>query len=295
MDAAGIELRHLRALVAVGQEGTFTDAAIRLGVTQSAVSRTIVALERILDAHLVRRTTRSVELTPAGERCYRSALVALAAADDVVRETRGGVRPLRLGYAWSALGRFTSPVLQRWRTEHAGIPLEIHRVDDRGAGLTTGHADVAVVRGEFEEPGVTVRRIFTEPRMAALPVAHPLSGAGSVRLADLRDNVVLLTATGTTRLDLWSPEHRPRSSVRVDNIDEWLTEIAGGLAIGVTVESTAAQHAHPGVVFIPILDAEDVPVHLAWPQHRPHPAVVDFVALVRDVVDAADGVRVRLR
>jgi DNA-binding transcriptional LysR family regulator len=281
---SALELRHLQALVALTEEGTFTDAAIRLGISQSAVSRTIVALETLVDTPLVERTTRSVALTPEGVRCYRAAVLALAAVDDVRAAAHGLPRPLRFGYAWSALGRYTSEVLQRWRTEHPDIPLEIHRVDERAAGLTRGLADVAVVRGTLDEPGIVTRRVFSEGRMAAVPVGHPLAQRESVMLRELAGSTMLTTATGTTTLDLWPMDERPHATLRVDNIDEWLTEIAGGLALGVTTESTAAQHAHPGITFLPLTDAGTVPVHLAWPAAHVHPATATFAALVARVV-----------
>lgn len=281
---SAIELRHLQALVALTEEGTFTDAAIRLGVTQSAVSRMIVALEQSLDTKLVQRTTRSVALTAAGARCYRACVLALAAVDDVGNAAHGRSRPLRLGYSWSALGRFTSDVLQGWRTAHPDVRLEVHRIDERVAGLTRGAVDVAVIRGQIDEPGIVTHRIFSESRMAAVPATHALADRQAVQLHELTDSTMLTTATGTTTLDLWPLHDRPRSTLRVDNIDEWITEIAGGLAIGVTTESTAAQHAHPGIRFLPITDTTPVSVYLAWPGHHGHPATRTFAALVDRVV-----------
>ncbi len=283
---SGVEVRHLRVLVALTEEGTFTDAAIRLGITQSAVSRTIRSLEKVVGDRLVERTTRSVALTPAGVRCYRAAVRALAALAEVVDAAHGRVRPLRVGYSWSALGRHTTAVLRRWRAEHDDIEIEVHRVDERDGGLGRGAADIAIVRGAFGEPGTTTRRLFAEPRMAVLPVGHRLAGASLVHLADLADDTVLTTGYGTTTLDLWPAAHRPARWLVVDNTDEWLTEIAGGLAIGVTAESTAVQHPHPGVVFVPLADGGTVEVQLAWPSGHAHPAVPDFVALVEDVVAA---------
>lgn len=280
----GIEVRHLHALVALTEEGTFTDAAIRLGVTQSAVSRTVRALEDLVGSRLVERTTRSVALTPGGVRCYRAAVQALAALDDVVDAVHDRVRPLRVGYSWAALGRHTTTVLRRWRAEHPDVELEVHRFDERDGGLRRGAADLAVVRGEFDEPGISTSLLLAEARMAVLPVGHRLAGAPTVSLADLVADTVLTTAYGTTTLDLWPAGHRPARSLRVDNTDEWLTEIAGGLAIGVTAESTAAQHPHPGVVFVPLADGGTIDVRLAWPTGHAHPAVAEFVALVERVV-----------
>src|SRR5918994_869620 len=71
--ARRMDLRQLRALVAVVDAGTFTDAAARLGVSQAAVSRSVAALETGLGARLLRRTTRRIELTPTGERVVAQA------------------------------------------------------------------------------------------------------------------------------------------------------------------------------------------------------------------------------
>lgn len=283
----GIELRHLRALVAVAEEGTFTDAAIRLGLTQSAVSRTVSSMEQLMGTRLLRRTTRSVALTAAGEQAYRAAVIALAAVQDVLDAATGRTRPLRLGYAWSALGRHTSPVLQRWRTEYPQTPLEVHRVDERTAGLSTGRADVAVIRGRFEDPALIVRWIADEPRYAAFGRAHRLAGREIVAMAELVADTVLSTPYGTTTPELWPAGSRPTSTLYVDNVDEWLTEIAGGMAIGLTPESTLTQHAHPGVTFVPIADVKPVAMHLAWPRAAQHPAIESFVDLVERTVRSA--------
>ncbi|WP_460605228.1 LysR family transcriptional regulator [Jatrophihabitans fulvus] len=284
MNADGLELRQLRVLVAVTEEGSFTGAAVRLGLSQPAVSRTLAALEALLGQALVTRTTRSVTLTDVGVRTYRAAVAALAAADEVAAAASGQVRPLRLGYAWAALGRHTSDVLRRWRSENPDVALEVHRVDAVDGGLARGAADVSVVRGDVERSDAVTQLVFREPRVAALPVAHPLAGRPSVLLGDLRHDTVVTSAYGLTRLELWPPDGRPRSIVSVDNTDEWLTEIAGGMGIGVTVESTAVQHAHPGVAFVPVDDAEWVAVQLAWPVLNTHPAVPAFAELVARVV-----------
>lgn len=279
-----LDLRHLRALVAVTEEGTFTGAATRLGVSQPAVSRTVATLETLLGTALVTRTTRAVALTEAGARAYRAAAAALAAVDDVTAAASGVSRPLRLGYAWSALGRHTTLVLRRWRAEHPDVALEVHRIDAVDGGLARGAADVAVVRGDFARSDCVVQLMFREPRVAALPAGHRLAAQESVLLGELRDETVLTSTYGVTRLELWPPAERPERLLQVDNTDEWITEIAGGLGIGVTSESTAAQHAHPGVTFVPLDDAPWLDVQLAWPQRHAHPATRDFVELVDRVV-----------
>src|SRR6201985_2876286 len=90
-----IELRQLRCLAAIADAGTFTDAAIDLGISQAAASRTLASLETALGVRLLRRTTREVTLTAAGHRVLPQARRVLAAAEDVVREAAAG--PARLG------------------------------------------------------------------------------------------------------------------------------------------------------------------------------------------------------
>ena len=206
---------------------------------------------------------------------------ALAALDAVVDAAQGRVRPLRLGYAWAALGPHTSAVLRAWRSLRPEVPLEVHRVDERSAGLRTGLVDVAVRRDVVGDPGVHVEPLFDEGRMAAVPVGSALAERDALSLADLADQVVALSpSAGTTTLELWPRESRPTRVVEVTNADEWLLAIASGEAVGVTAASTAVQHPHPGVRFVPLPDVPDLTVSLVWPTHGAHPALADFVAVV---------------
>jgi DNA-binding transcriptional LysR family regulator len=292
---AEIEVRHLRVLVALAEEGTFTDAAIRLGLGQPAVSRALAALEAALGVHLVRRTTRSLDLTDAGRACYDAAVTALRAIDAVRDAALGHVRPLRLGYSWAAFGRYTTTVLRTWRDEHPDVPLEVHRIDERDAGLLTGAVDVTVRRDDPRGPGLRIEPIFREGRMAAVPAGSDLARRSSLTLADLSGEAIALSPFGTTRLELWPAPIRPTRVVDVTNTDEWLVAIAAGEAVGVTPESTPAQHSHPGVRFVPLTGftggdtgiTPEITVSLVWRADRPHPAVTAFVDLVRRCVSGS--------
>src|SRR5215469_10917557 len=109
-----LELRHLRCLVAIADTGTFTDAAIELGISQAAVSRNILALEKVLGVRLLHRTSRSVTPTAAGVHVLVQARQVLALADNMIAEAASGHSRLRIGHAWSAMGRHTLEFQRRW-------------------------------------------------------------------------------------------------------------------------------------------------------------------------------------
>ncbi|MGN9778870.1 LysR family transcriptional regulator [Micromonospora sp. H33] len=280
-----VDLRHLRAFLAIAEEGSITRAAVRLRLTQPALSRTLRQLETHLGVRLVDRTTHHLELTAVG-RAYRDrAAAAVAAVDDVLDPLHVGGRPIRLGHAWSALGEHTVTLLRRWRHAHPETPLELLRIDERSAGLAQGRVDVAVLRQPVDLPGVRAHRLLTEPRLATVPADSPLAGRASLTLADLVDQPIAVNVeTGTTTLDLWPAGHAPAAVVQVANTDDWLAAISAGRAMGVTTSATAAMYPSPAVVYLPLTDAPEVTVLLAWRQPPGHPAVADLVALAREAV-----------
>ncbi|MFE6713164.1 LysR family transcriptional regulator [Streptomyces sp. NPDC057695] len=280
-----IELRHLRCFLAIAEESSLTRAAARLHLTQPAVSRTLAALEQHLGARLVDRSTHHLALTAEGRAFQDRAAAALAAFEAAVDPARLRHRPLRLGHAWSAFGRYTTPLLRRWQREHPETPLELLRIDDRTAGLTRGEVDAALLRGTVDAPGLATEELTTEERVAAVPADSPLAERPHLALDDLADGTVVLnTVSGATTLALWPAEARPAATVTVANTDDWLTAIAAGRGVGVSSASTAALHTHPGVTYRPLPDAPPLPVVLAWRDAFPHPATGALVAMAREIV-----------
>jgi epsilon-lactone hydrolase len=106
----GIELRHLRAFVAVAEELNFGRAAARLYVSQPALSRQIRGLERLVGCDLLRRSTHQVELTLAGDALLDRARELLHGVDDAVSATRavGGELAGRLARIWEPVNDLAS-------------------------------------------------------------------------------------------------------------------------------------------------------------------------------------------
>src|SRR5260370_22781434 len=141
-----VELRPLRCLVAIAEMGTFTDAAIELGISQAAVSRNVLALEKALGARVLHRTSRSVTPTTAGVHVLAQARQVLIAADNLVAEAASGHTRLRIGHPWAAMGRHTREFQRRWAAEHPDVDVQVIRANSSTGGLAEGLCDVAVMR-----------------------------------------------------------------------------------------------------------------------------------------------------
>jgi DNA-binding transcriptional LysR family regulator len=277
---SAVELRHLRAFVAVAAERNFTRAAERMHVTQPALSRTIAALERMVGATLVFRNRRTVELTAAGGRFLPHAHRVLAVLEEAIGAVGGAMPPLRVGFTWGSTAAYTAPIVRAFERAHPDVTVDIRRYDDPLAGLADGRTHVGFLPGDPADPRLGTLVLAEEPRVVALPADHALAGRDEVLLADLSgDPVVINVVSGTTTLDLWDSAHRPEMVVRVRNVDEWMEAIAAGRGFGLTPASTGRLYTHPGICWRLVADAPPVPITLAWPRLAPHPLVPDFVAV----------------
>ncbi|WP_433380628.1 LysR family transcriptional regulator [Actinoplanes sp. CA-142083] len=276
-----VQLRQLEALVAVADAGTFTDAAASLGLSQAAVSRAIAALETALGVRLLERTTRHVSLTATGARVLPAARRVLAEVAHLERTVTPPAE-LRVGYAWAALGKHTRRLQKAWAAAHPDVPLVFVQSGTATAGLGEGLADVAVIRRPLDDARFDTALIGAEARYAAVATDNALARRRSVRMAELaRYTVALDSRTGTTTPGLWPPGAAPVSTRESHGVDEWLTLIAAGQAVGVTSEATANQNPRPGVAYRSVRDAPPIEVRLAWWRDDPPTRLGELLALAR--------------
>ncbi|WP_030017386.1 LysR family transcriptional regulator [Streptomyces monomycini] len=193
-----MELRQLECFVAVAEESSFTRAAARLHVVQSAVSATIAALEGELHTRLLERTSRRVTLTDAGHALLpkaRAALDAVRDARDAVDDVNGGVRgTLRVG-TMSSLGSIDLPtLLGRFHREHPAVSVRLATAASCGGSpglleaLTEGRLDLAFVSiPGSPPPGVQWTDLTTTPLDLVVPAGHRLATQSRVALGELAD------------------------------------------------------------------------------------------------------------
>lgn len=171
----GIELRHLAALDAVAEEGTFGKAAERLGYTQSAVSQQIGTLEKVLGGAVFDRPggPRPVRITPLGKVVLahaRDLLARAAASADAIERFRAGEGGrIDIGTFQSVSSALLPAMVRRLREEFAGADIRLHEAENTNvAHLLDGQLDVLftvaptrndlVTRNLHEDPFVLVAR-----------------------------------------------------------------------------------------------------------------------------------------
>jgi DNA-binding transcriptional LysR family regulator len=192
-----VELRQLEYFVAVAHERSFTLAARRLHVVQSAVSAAIAALERDLKVTLFERSAQRVVLTEAGTALLPEALAVMDAvqgARDVVDEFGAGMRgSVRVGLL-PGLGLVDLPAAAgEFRRRYPNVELQL-RAEAEGsagviAGLRNGDSDsgcLGVAAGSAPRD-LTTWELLRVPQVLAVPVSHRLARRRSVKLADLAD------------------------------------------------------------------------------------------------------------
>lgn len=274
-----VNVRQLRALVAVVDEGTFTDAAIALTTSQASISRAVADLERALGARLLLRTSHGAQPSVAGRRVTEHARRVLSEIDLIERLSEPAASDLRVGFAWAVFGRLTTPIQRRWQAEHGSIAFI--QSGTPTAGLLEGGADLAVLRRPLNDPRFETTLVGVETRYVALSTDDPLARHPRLTLSDLSQRPIAIDrATGTTSTELWPTGVAPTDLREVHGIEEWLTTVATGRVVGITSEAAADQFPRPGIHYQALDDAPPIAVWLAWWRDDPPPGAAAFRQLV---------------
>jgi DNA-binding transcriptional LysR family regulator len=257
------DLRALRAFVVIAQEGSITRAAARLHISQQSLSVQVRVLESRFGAALLVRSSRGVTLTAVGEVLLREAVPLLASAerviDTVTRSARGQELDLRVGFLSSLANEVMPPVVSLFTNANPGV--ELHTADlgiaDLVAGVRGGTLDAAVTRPPLVDD-LHSDLLGSEGVVIALPTTHPLARKRSLRLADLADELWVMTPRAS-----WPPWHRqydqdfaaagyrPRVERRSTSPQGLLALVAAGVGITRLAASSRSLRAG-GARFVPL-------------------------------------------
>jgi len=297
MDPSAVELRHLRYFVAVAEELHFSRAAARLHMAQPPLSQQIRQLEQELGVALFDRTNRRVELTPAGATFLPEAQRVLVQAERAMRTaqraSRGQFGRLVIGFVPSADLDVLPRALRAWGAQFPNVEVELHAFlsEQQVEALRDARIDVGLLRLPVDERGLVVEVLQREPLVAVLPTGHRLVRRSRVRLAELKNDPMILfprrVAPGYH--DLFVSACRsvgfvPHVAHETESIQTNLGLVAAGL--GVTLMPAAIRSIRrAGVVYRPL--APPVPhVEMALAYRRDgRPAILPaFVRVVRAVI-----------
>ncbi|TDC76678.1 LysR family transcriptional regulator [Streptomyces hainanensis] len=277
MSGTNVGITHLRAFLAVLDQGGFGSAAEELGVSQSAVSHAVATLERLLGAAVLVRGDGRPRPTALGERILpfarrtvdaHAALCALAAGHDP--RPSGTVR--LAATATACLGVLPA-LLARWKADFPGVKVVLLEGDDDEVEewLRAGAAELAVLVGREPPPGVPVA---SDTFQALLRRDHPLAGEAAIELADLDDDPLVLSTGGCEpyveevhRLSgvMLRPAHRVR------DMGTLLTMVRGGIGVAIMPGLTATLLDHR-LVLVPLTRTVTRHLSLTGPADRPwHP------------------------
>src|SRR5216117_913450 len=188
-----VELRHLRYFVAVAEMENVSRAALKLHVSQPALSRQVRDLEEELGFSLLERSAKSVRLTEAGRVFLTEARAVLERAEGAVkaaREVATGERgELHVGYAPSLTARILPPALRAFQAELPNVRVKLHdfSTEEMLAGLREGKLQIAfVVRlTPAMLRGLRFEELARDPICLAVAPKHPLAGRRAVTLAEV--------------------------------------------------------------------------------------------------------------
>jgi DNA-binding transcriptional LysR family regulator len=292
-----MDVRQLKAFVAVAEEGSIHAGARRLMIAQPAVSTTLRRLERELRTRLVTRSPRGVELTRAGREFYARADELVRRFDDLAlvqeRSTHAS-RRLRVGLLCGvvAAGELTAPIVMAFRHRHPRYDVELIdlTIGDHVDALRDGRVDVAIVRPPyFAEPIDTVP-LFAEPIVLCVNQASNLGDATSLRIDDLLDEPFVRLVNAPPRwMDFWhlAPQRatdgptRPDPAVTLAALQ--LTLLCEQVSQPVAGSAWRYGMASPLLRSIPITDAPASMVAVGRRHGERRPDIDAFTTCAREV------------
>ena len=292
-----VTLRQLEAFLAVAEELHFGRAAERLSVSAPWMSHTVRDLERSLRVQLLSRTTRSVELTPAGQVFAGLASQVLTELSSAIKTVRGmsAGRPgtLKLGYTIGAGLEIVPGLLRTYHEREPDAAVETLEFDftDPSAGLRDNLVNAAVVRPPLGLAGLVSVELATERLVASLPDDHPLAARESLSVADvLPEPIVAAPVSPGPWRDYWIlTDYRSGPApvvAEASTLDAEMHLVSRGVGLSITSEAVGLWYKRPGVTFVPILDLPPCSVSLAWWPLE--------TALVAELAAVANEVRARI-
>ncbi|MGA6152764.1 LysR family transcriptional regulator [Stenotrophomonas sp. NPDC087984] len=293
-----MELQQMRYVVAVAETNSFTRAAERCLVVQSALSHQVARLERELGARLFERTSRRVRLTPAGEAFLPAARQCLDAAERAAAEVAAAVGEVRGRLAVGVISTVTAVDIPgalrdfRERYPQVRIRLRVAASDDLVEQVKEGAIDVAFLGlpTTTRPQGVAAHELARDRLVAVVAPDHPLAGESEVDLRRLSSEVFVDLPAGTAGRAQSDLAFEAAGLGRVVGFEVTSADFIARLVrpgLGVAMLPSAYVPHLAGVVTIEVADAPARVEYVVWSRFSRTPAATAFLAALD--IPAADG------
>jgi DNA-binding transcriptional LysR family regulator len=245
------DLGELAAFAAVAEERSFTRAAARLGISQSALSHSMRGLEKRLGLQLLARTTRSVSPTATGTALLQDLAPALERIEKSLAEARkqrqSPAGRIRLVLSRTAAQMVLLPKLARFASAYPDIVLEVTCSNDR-VDLIAGEFDAGIQIGEFIQRDMIAVRVSGDLRLAVVGSPEYFRTHSVPRTPrDLKDHACL-GFRFTSGLYRWEFEKgrktltvNPAGPATFDDPDLVVMAVLAGLGIGTAMHESVAE------------------------------------------------------
>lgn len=288
-----MELRHLRYFIAAAEEENVSRAALKLHVSQPAISRQIHDLEDEIGFPLFERGAKSLKLTEAGKVFLAEAKSVLERADDAVKSARavaaGARGEIHVGYAPSLTVRILPPALRAFQAEFPNVRVALHdfSVEEMLAGLRDGKLHVALTvppeKGHLR--GLQFKELARYAVCAAVAPQHRFARLKSLTLDRLLPEPLIVFRRDEypgyheSIGKIFSPFGRaPRVAEEHDGITSLIAAVEAGRGFALVSESTVCL-AGQRVKLIPVAGVPPIHVGAVWKNESP--LVEKFIAAAR--------------
>jgi DNA-binding transcriptional LysR family regulator len=300
-----VELRHLRYFVVLAEELSFTAAARRLHISQPPLSQQIQDLEEAMATPLLRRTSRRVSLTPAGESFLvfaRSMLSQLQVAQkEVLAIASGQVGKVMIGATGSILRGGLADLLAAHRHEYPEVTTTLieQAPNLQVRALREGKTDVSFLRTPpAEDDDLMAELAWREDVVVAMSSIHRLAGRKRLALKDLRDEEFVALVPDSSdfarliRDSCVAAGFLPRVAHEVVDAQSILGLIAAGFGVGL-VPASIARFTTKEIQFKPLTASSlSADVYMVYRQDNQTPPLQNLIAFARRYAGSEDLKRV---
>jgi DNA-binding transcriptional LysR family regulator len=293
-----MELRHLRYFIAVAEEENVSRAALKLHVSQPALSRQIRDLEDELGFPLLQRSAKSVRLTEAGRAFLTEVRAVLQRAEDAVKAARaiaiGGSGELNVGYAPSLSARILPATLRAFQAELPNARVRLHDLstEEMLAGLREDKLQIAfVVRLPAAMlRGLHFQELARDPMCLAVAPKHPLAGRRTVTLAEAaREPLITYSRKDYPEAHemlvamFAGIKSKPRVAEEHDSVSSLIAAVESGAGVAVAPQSLTCT-AGPRLKLIPFAPApEPLIIGAAWSKGGLTAAAERFLKCAKEI------------